>query len=200
MKPSHRERDALGRKPISDGFVSIQDVIEEMGGTAAFLRYCDHEERARAEWLRVRKTPRRWAFLRKLYTEITPEIMAGERRCPYVVEWDFTPIESDLWCSIRLLGLPFWPQYPVGRFFVDFGDPITRIALECDGRAYHDQARDAERDREIRFLGWKVFRFPGWQCVKGEEDERSAHAGLIEACAPFYPRLRYPKTDVEDEL
>lgn len=76
----------------------------------------------------------------------------------------FTPIEAAVWADIRSSGLPLWPQLPVGRFFVDFGNPVAKIALECDGKQWHDPAKDAMRDKELRGMGWIVFRSPGWRC------------------------------------
>jgi hypothetical protein len=76
----------------------------------------------------------------------------------------FTPIEAATWHDIRCGGLPLWPQLPVDRFFVDFGNPIAKVALECDGAQWHDEARDARRDAVLHELGWKVWRAPGWRC------------------------------------
>jgi hypothetical protein len=77
----------------------------------------------------------------------------------------FTPIEFAMWQHIRCKGLDLWPQLPVGRFFVDFGNPVAKVAIECDGAAYHqDKAKDAARDQELEAMGWTVIRVPGWQC------------------------------------
>lgn len=76
-----------------------------------------------------------------------------------------TPIERQLWHDIRAESLVLYPQYPVGRFFVDFGNPVFRVAIECDGAAWHtDLARDAARQREIEAMGWAVYRLTGKQC------------------------------------
>lgn len=87
---------------------------------------------------------------------------------PYeIADWMsvFTPIESALWCDIRGRGLDLWPQLPVGRFFVDFGNPVSRIAVECDGKEWHqDAAKDCARDQELEAMGWEVVRIPGWMC------------------------------------
>ena len=146
--------------------------------------------RWRRGWEGVRGTRGQWNFLRAMYAAVTPRIIAGEWRYADLIEWRMTPIELDLWVSIRYYGLPFWPQYPVGRFFVDFADPAMRIALECDGARYHDARRDAQRDAELHAIGWRVFRFPGWRCYKGADDPQSADAMLLEALRPFYPKLR----------
>lgn len=78
----------------------------------------------------------------------------------------FTPIEMAAWQDIRANSLPLWPQLPVGRFFVDFGNPVAKVALECDGKQWHDQQKDARRDAELRELGWSVWRAPGWRCKR----------------------------------
>jgi len=88
---------------------------------------------------------------------------------PYMIaDWlaIFTPIEYDAWCEIRDANLPMWPQLPVGRFFVDFGNPVAKVALECDGKEWHDAAKDAERDEILRKMGWRVLRVTGSQCYK----------------------------------
>lgn len=88
---------------------------------------------------------------------------------PYqIADWVslFSPIEYDAWCEIRAYGLPLWPQLPVGRFFVDFGNPVAKIALECDGKEFHSAAKDRIRDAELAELGWRVFRVTGSECYQ----------------------------------
>ena len=88
---------------------------------------------------------------------------------PYLMDWItmFSPIEYDMWGSIRGSGLPFWPQYPIGRFFADFAEPVKKIVIECDGKAFHlDKEKDAKRDDFMSKLGWSVFRLPGYACKK----------------------------------
>lgn len=93
---------------------------------------------------------------------------------PYeIADWAsiFTPIEAAFWSDVRANSLPLWPQYPVGRFFVDFGNPVRKVAVECDGREFHlDKAKDAARDAELRRLGWSVYRIEGWQCKGSNPD------------------------------
>lgn len=86
-----------------------------------------------------------------------PHMIADWRRL-------LTPIELIAWDEIRSEGFPFWPQFPVSKYMVDFADPICKIALECDGSAYHDAERDANRDRELGSLGWKTLRIQGRDC------------------------------------
>jgi hypothetical protein len=106
----------------------------------------------------------RFKLIRELYDIVTPEIIERNGRIdPYFLDWCsvMTPIESNLWIDIRSNGLPFFPQYPVGRYFVDFGDPIKKIAVEADGKDWHDAERDKMRDSSLNELGWDVFRFTG---------------------------------------
>jgi very-short-patch-repair endonuclease len=90
---------------------------------------------------------------------------------PYMIaDWTrlHTPIEAAIWSDIRSYGLPFWPQFPVGKYVVDFADPVRRIALECDGASYHDAAKDRKRDAALEQLGWTTYRIPGRDCFAEE--------------------------------
>jgi len=81
----------------------------------------------------------------------------------------YSPIEQETWYHIRRAGLPLWPQLPVAGFFVDFGNPIAKVALECDGARFHNAKKDATRDRTLVELGWTIYRVPGWQCLRDVE-------------------------------
>lgn len=130
----------------------------------------------------------KWSALRALYSD--PALLDDYN--PYPIDWlpVFTPIEYDAWWSIRYYGLPFYPQFPVGRFFVDFGDPNRSIAIECDGARWHSATRDEARDLALQGLGWKVFRIPGWRCVKGAGDEEGADEIVRGICRNYYPECR----------
>lgn len=97
----------------------------------------------------------------------------------------FTPIENSAWGAIRDRGLPMWPQFPVGGYFLDFGNPVAKVALECDGRDFHNAVDDAERDMKLRALGWKTYRAPGWVCHADRYDED----GNAEDCGRSLNRL-----------
>lgn len=111
---------------------------------------------------RPKKPWDRFRALRELYKRV------GDAWVPYIVDWTavFTPIEFDVWCDLRCAGVRMWPQYPVGRYFVDFADPKLRIAIECDGKDWHDEEADMSRDAELRALGWTVYRVPGSACKR----------------------------------
>ena len=95
---------------------------------------------------------------------------------PYAWDHDIgivmTRIEAALWCDIRAVGAVLYPQWPVAGYFVDFGNPAAKVAIECDGRAYHkDAARDASRQARIEREGWKVYRITGADCFTDEHEQ-----------------------------
>lgn len=123
-----------------------------------------------------------WNRIKAHYREFTPAIYRAGRD-----EWGMdayawelagivlTPIEFALWHDIRSHNMVLYPQYPVAGYFVDFGNPVARVAIECDGAAFHtDRAKDARRQAAIEANGWTVYRFTGRECW----DE--AHEGVDE--------------------
>lgn len=131
----------------------------------------------------------RLSALRQFYKLADKEIHdAGSEEWgidPYEVDWlhVFTPIEYALWHDIRSAGCVFYPQYPVGRYFVDFGNPVAKVAIECDGAKWHmDKEKDAARDKKLRDAGWSVYRISGSDCRDGvgmeHESQSKARAFL----------------------
>jgi very-short-patch-repair endonuclease len=72
--------------------------------------------------------------------------------------------EQRVFLRLRQRGYCVIPQYPVNDRRIDLVviGSGRRLAVECDGRAWHtspDQVRDdLERERELRRLGWKFCR------------------------------------------
>lgn len=148
-----------------------------------------------AERIRTKDMKARWAALREFYEIVSPEILkypANEWAIdPYAADWTsiLTPIEFGMWCDIRQLGMVMYPQYPVGKFFVDFGNPVARVAIECDGAAFHkDAAKDQEREEIIRRLGWNVYRFTGRECLAPDE--------VVNEEGDFIPNLVRPRDEL----
>jgi hypothetical protein len=110
---------------------------------------------------------------------------------PY--EWEevvqMTPIEAWLWGDIREANAVFYPQWPVGGVFVDFGNPVAKVAIECDGAAYHNAEKDAARDAKLAAIGWRVFRISGRAC-RTECDSETGEPGyarqFVEAVVRAY--------------
>ena len=133
-----------------------------------------------------------WAEIRAHYARFTPQIMA-ERSDEWATDayaWDngmisMTPIEAWLWAGIRESGCIFYPQYPVGRVFLDFANPKAKVGIECDGAAYHqDKAKDAARDKVLSAMGWKIYRITGSDCCTDFDPEtrQPGRAGMFLQC------------------
>ena len=75
----------------------------------------------------------------------------------------FSPTRSEEWLWRRLAGsktgLAFRRQLVIGPFIVDFACTKVRLVVEVDGGYHEDrQLPDAQRDRDLENLGWRVLR------------------------------------------
>lgn len=129
-----------------------------------------------------------WSAIRDHYQALEPQIMAQRKdewaTDPYA--WGgvvrLTPIEDWLWAHIRDSNAVFYPQWPAGRFFLDFANPKAKVAIECDGAEFHkDWQKDKRRDEELASMGWVVYRIPGWRCGQDNDHE----TGQIRYAARF---------------
>lgn len=154
----------------------------------------------------------KWNDVRAFYRWADPFI-AAERSDEWAIdpyEWsidgiiELTPIERWLWHDIRAVDLVLYPQYPVGRFFVDFANPVAKVAIECDGAAYHtDTAKDATRDAWMRERGWSVYRISGRDCrdgVDSEHESTSAARAFVEKLAMLHSICRSNRPQTRGEL
>src|SRR5467141_1195665 len=116
-----------------------------------------------------------------------------------------SPIESTLYEAMRVEGLSPIPQFYIQGYYVDFAFPDVGVAVEADGAAYHEgarQQRDRKRDWILRRNGWTVKRFHGTtiyhkaaNCayvIKQEVESRRAWAA---ARAAEETRRRQPRRD-----
>ena len=125
-----------------------------------------------------------WNAIRAFYADMNPLILTTPKD-----QWafgaycweesqgmiNFTPIENWLWADIRECGAVLWPQYPILNFFVDFANPVAKVAIECDGAAYHlDKAKDEARDKRLQDAGWTVYRITGKHCRIGCDEDTGA--------------------------
>ncbi len=160
------------------------------------------------------------------YEYLTPYILkARDNRWvdPYTsFNWNsiFSPIEESVWQDLRRFGqVPLYPQYPAGKYFLDFGNPKFKVALECDGKEWHlDKDKDAKRDIDLFKDGWHVFRITGAECYQITEhyDSRydfddhtranileqyySGSEGLLKAIGIFYFGFKGYDFDIEFDL
>ena len=91
-----------------------------------------------------------------------------------------TPIEALLFEALRAKGLMPHPQYGIRPYRADFAFPEERLVVECDGRYWHDQARDQRRDEELRRRGWEVFRLSGSEITRSPQDAALKVVDLLE--------------------
>jgi very-short-patch-repair endonuclease len=124
------------------------------------------------EFASLETIQQKWGYLRKIYAELMPDILAASAQSkwrmidPYFIDWApfLSPIEYDAWQSIRNKGLPFYPQFPILNYFIDFANPRFKIGLELDGKDYHDPIKDKARDERLFEEGWRIFRVAGAEC------------------------------------
>lgn len=64
----------------------------------------------------------------------------------------------------------FKQQYQIGPYTADFAFPEIKAVVEVDGRDFHTEPaqieRDQRRDSYLTSLGWTVFRFPASEVVR----------------------------------
>lgn len=76
-----------------------------------------------------------------------------------------SPIERRLYDALQMRGYYVKTQVPCGKYRIDLALPTYKIAIECDGKAYHStpeqKAHDRRKDAYLRKNGWKVLRFTG---------------------------------------
>ena len=91
-----------------------------------------------------------------------------------------TPIEVRLLTAMRDRSLTPEVQFGIGRFRVDFAFPGQRLAIEADGRAWHDAERDATRDTRLETLGWQTLRFTGSEIYRDAQGVADRIVGALE--------------------
>lgn len=151
-----------------DSFRSARDIVND----PSFAMYFNKKFSFMAAYEGAATYFQKLDVIRDFYRLNENDIISYNRKWPnrfclgvYPIDWPgfFSPIEMDAWCSIRSKGIVMYPQYPVLKYFVDFGNPVLKIAIEVDGKKFHDKKKDAIRDLELLGVGWKVFRIPGSQ-------------------------------------
>jgi hypothetical protein len=146
-----------------------KEFMDYFGATAIFSAEFGSVPTGKEQWReRLTAIKKRYALYQRM---VDDGVCSWERGDPYsIADWlmIFTPIERGAWSDIRELPFSVWPQYPVGKYFVDFAIVHKRIAIECDGAAYHNAEKDAKRDVELASMGWRVVRIPGKDCWTDE--------------------------------
>lgn len=126
----------------------------------------------------------------------------------YAFEWNdiLSPIEKQGWLSLRYASVVLYPQYPALNYYLDFGNPYFKIALELDGQEFHkDVDKDTRRDQRLfDEAGWKVFRTTGSEVNKrnyeyGYEAE-GALDKVIKAIKQVYFKPKIKFKDSQERL
>ncbi|MFQ3587681.1 MAG: AAA domain-containing protein, partial [Fimbriimonadaceae bacterium] len=87
-----------------------------------------------------------------------------------------SPFEQSVYADLVRLGFSVTPQVPVGNHRIDLvvENRDARVALECDGDAYHqDAAADLARQLVLERCGWKFVR------IRGSEYYRDAQKAIM---------------------
>lgn len=90
----------------------------------------------------------------------------------------FLPIMSDIeeifFERLRATRTLLYPQFPIGKRFVDFGNPAWKIGVEVDGLRWHqDPSKDYERAKEIMGMGWRLFHVRSLVIYENDPDEKT---------------------------
>lgn len=76
-----------------------------------------------------------------------------------------SPIEHRLFNALTYQGFNVRTQERCGSYWIDLTLPAYRIAIECDGKAYHStleqKKHDSRKNNYLRRNGWDVLRFTG---------------------------------------
>lgn len=157
------------RSPIRSMMKVIED---EFGPIRNFYEEWSAASDARRPYLIAQTQQERWEGLKVFYAFYLDEILQSPHRRwvidPYELPFlnHASPIEQDAWQCIRIHGLVMYPQFPTCGFFLDYAHPVIKVAIEMDGKEWHDAAKDAARDRNLIAEGWTIYRIPGGHCKR----------------------------------
>jgi very-short-patch-repair endonuclease len=81
-----------------------------------------------------------------------------------------SPIERRLYDAMVFHGYAVQTQVQCGKYQIDLALMSPRIAIECDGKAYHSspqqKAHDRRKDAYLRDQGWRVVRISGREITR----------------------------------
>lgn len=94
-----------------------------------------------------------------------------------------TPIEELLAGEFRQIsGLEYKSQYRISNSILDFLVEYkgSKVAVECDGRGFHQKELDALRDEKIKELGYETLRFTGSEIFRNPKECALKVRGFLE--------------------
>ncbi|MBS7531101.1 DUF559 domain-containing protein [Hazenella sp. IB182353] len=104
------------------------------------------------------------AFLRAIGRMIESRILGDTAVFDYQFAKTQSPIERRVYNALKSR-YKLKTQVKVDKYRIDIAIPKYKIAIECDGKAFHsshyDKKRDRYKDEILRAHGWTVLRFTG---------------------------------------
>ncbi len=194
-----------GPKEFKSGVIGMTDyILDEFGSINNFAAYMRELGQMEYQFREAKEQKQKWQAILRYYQFMKEEIdeapLTQWATDPYGlgIADSYTPIERDAWCCIRLHGYVMYPQYPAHGYFLDFAHPKAKVAVEMDGKKWHDPERDAKRDARLRENGWLVFRIKGAECYARHthpDDLAEKYEDNLE-CAEYRRAMRdwYTKT------
>lgn len=94
-----------------------------------------------------------------------------------------SPFEEAVYADLVRLGFTVTPQVPVGNYRIDLvaEDEDARVAIECDGDAFHqDAAADLSRQIVLERCGWKFIRIRGSEYYRDPKETIRRVVGELE--------------------
>ena len=113
-----------------------------------------------------KRAPKRRAGIAKQWASMMPEQRSLRTRPWRAACYRANPssLERTVGALLEALGIEFVPQYPIGRYVVDFLVPDKKLVIECDGSFWHSRPgvpeKDAARDAYLGTQGYRVLRLP----------------------------------------
>jgi len=112
-----------------------------------------------------------------------------------------TGIERKMQAILDDIGVSYIPEYNIGRYIVDFAIPSLSLAIEVDGKYWHqDTEKDRIRQLKIEEKGWDVLRFGEDEINNYIADVRDTvcrvicnHTGMYEFVDLQVTRVKYSK-------
>lgn len=132
--------------------------------------------------------------------------------------WKFVPVaHEDVGYRLPRYEISIVMQLPVVGYRIDIGlffhtleGVPFKVAIECDGKQFHEgpanERRDAIRDDKLRRAGFEVWRYPGWllhhHAYVAANEIQDAINDLIQGREPTltFTRQRANKSPTLDEL
>lgn len=112
-------------------------------------------------------------FLRDQYhTLYKNSLERGVYKLDYNLEdWHSTlsDIQLKLYNDIKDIGVFLYPLYPIGEYFVDFGNPYKKVGIEILYKEYERQER-LDCVEIFRKLGWTIYTLESKYVTFSAED------------------------------